>query len=144
MKAFTAYFSKPIERRTETGETKVLYYYRIPSLKGEDLAQYKADKGQYFVENEKGEALFSTEINKGAEIEIMRSMKPNPKTGMHSWYAKRTMKAILNDLIKVNPEIGATQWGYADLKEEAYRMYNAETLVVEAVPEEQEKGLDEL
>jgi len=144
--SYTAIF-KNHRTKTENGVETVMYYYRIPALKGTELEQYKADRGQYYLEcDETGQAIFYvTGKTLGLKIEVTRSMKPN-KLGVHTWYAKRTMLQIQNDLAGQYKFLAQTESGMAELRQMAKELYSGEAIPAETVGNGtgQESGLDTL
>jgi hypothetical protein len=83
-----------------------MYYYRIPSLTGEAKEQYKEDRGQYYVEDANGVPSFSVKNrNLGMMVDLVRALKPNEKTGTHSWYAKRGYLQVYESLCVQYPGI---------------------------------------
>jgi hypothetical protein len=106
VKRFTAYFKDDREVRETDGSVSVMYYYRIPSLTGEDKEQYKADRGQYYVEDAEGVPTFSVKNrNLGMSVDLVRALSPNDKTGLHSWYAKRGYLQVYQSLCAQYPDI---------------------------------------
>ena len=106
MKRFTAYFKDDREVRETDGSISVMYYYRIPSLTGEAKEQYKEDRGQYYVEDANGVPSFSVKNrNLGMMVDLVRALKPNEKTGTHSWYAKRGYLQVYESLCVQYPGI---------------------------------------
>ena len=106
VKRFTAYFKDDREVRETDGSISVMYYYRIPTLKGEEKEQYKADRGQYYVEDADGTPSFSVKNrNLGISVDLVRALKPNEKTGTHSWYAKRGYLQVYESLCVQYPGI---------------------------------------
>ena len=143
---YTAVF-KNHRTTNENGVEKVIYYYRIPALKGAELEQYKADRGQYYLEcDETGHPLFQvTNKHLGIKIEITRSMKPN-KLGVHTWYAKRTYLQILNDIAGQYKALAGTEFGMGELRTMAKEIYSGEAIPSEVsdTSASQSQGLDEL
>jgi hypothetical protein len=133
--------------KTENGVETVIYYYRIPALKGTELEQYKADRGQYYLEcEETGHALFFvTGKPLGPKIEVTRSMKPN-KLGTHSWYAKRTVLQIMNDLAGQYKFLAVTESGMSELRQMAKDIYTCEAVPSEMIESsgESDSGIDTL
>jgi len=142
---YTAILKNP-RTVTENGVEKVLYYYRIPTLKGDALEQYKADKGQYYLEDdETGQALFIVSKKAlGPIIEITRSRKPNA-LGVHSWYAKRTIMQVLNDVAEQYPALAKSgEAGMQMLHQMAKDIHGCESISAEEVTADPSKALDSL
>jgi len=144
--AYTAIFKN--QRSTyDNGVEKVIYYYRIPALKGAELEQYKADRKQYYLEcDETHEPLFQvTNKHLGIKVEITRSMKPN-KLGVHTWYAKRTQLQILNDIAGQYKSLAQTEFGMSELRQMAREIYTGEAISSEILEtgSGSSEGLDNL
>jgi hypothetical protein len=135
VKRFTAYFKDDREIIETDKSVSVLYYYRIPSLTGEEKEQYKADRGQYYVEDADGVPTFSVKNrNLGISVDIVRAINANKETGIHAWYAKRGYLQVYESLCAQYP--GIAKGDPETLKEMAKQQCKIEkpVLVIEEGP----------
>jgi hypothetical protein len=130
--AIKAHYKNPRTVTQEDGTKKVLHYYRIVGMTPDEQELYKSDKGIYYCEDKDGTPMFSTNEARGTVLELKRASKPNPKTGTHSWYARRTFMEIYEDCAKLFPTLASTD--KEEIKSMARDMYNAEEIVFVDVP----------
>ena len=134
MKRFKAFFKDDREIRETDGTISVLYYYRVPSLTGEDKEQYKADRGQYYVEDADGVPTFSVKNrNLGMAVDIVRAINANAETGVHAWYAKRGYLQVYESLCAQYP--GIAKGDPETLKEMAKQQCKSEKPMLVLEPE---------
>ena len=125
MKRFTAVYKDDREVKEEDGSISVMYYYRVPTLTGDDKAQYKADRGKYYVEDADGVPTFSSKNrNLGLTVDIVRALSPNKLTGVYAWYSKRGYLQVYQSLCAQYPDIAKCDPG--TLRQMAQQQANAE------------------
>jgi hypothetical protein len=131
MKKFFALFDNSRTTRDENNNENVMYYFRITNMSAEEKAVYKADKGQYYIEDTNGTPMYSVKNqNLGNELVIVRASKPNEKTGVFAWYHKRTEMQILNSLIEQYPALANSNAGFSRLETMAKDQFNGQFTTV--------------